>query len=105
MTTRNYTFEFEPRFKDLWLQHGGYTRKVGYLRHGYVWNDAERRHLYAGYYTEGLTVSQLAARHQRGAAGIVGQLNSIPECRREGPLQAQLHQHGEIKLHNFTSPF
>lgn len=72
-------FVFKPQYQGLWDESRPDFHVASHRRTGKNWNDAECRHLLAGYQMEGLSIPKLAQRHQRGVAGISAQLSRIME--------------------------
>lgn len=77
------TFTFLPHMAAMWAA----PRTMGSphlpRRCGANWNDAERRHLLAGYQLEGASIPDLARRHERGAGGISAQLSRLLDDERD----------------------
>lgn len=100
-----YRFVYNAEMmRPMWHDYGGHAVR-GLQRHGNKWSDAERRHLYAGYVYEVLSIAELANRHQRGVAGVVSQINHIMnDAQLTNTLIKHLHYNGELTVHNKTSP-
>lgn len=75
--------------KEAWLRYGWEPAKPDIPAHlpartGAHWNSTEINDLRVSYYVNGNTIPELAQRHQRGANGIIAQLNRIP-MKRSNP--------------------
>ncbi len=72
-------FTFKPEYKALWASSRPDFHAPQHRRTGQNWNDAECRHLLAGFQMEGCSIPVLAKRHERGVAGVSAQLARIME--------------------------
>ena len=70
-------WQFKDAYRGMWDQAHINQATEERKRNGARWNDAECRHLLAGYECEGLSVVKLARRHHRGGLGITIQLSRL----------------------------